>query len=74
MINKSRHNGETSAMIQFSTMTRTSMNPYFGVPQIHHDRLNIIAKRVQEIKEVVNEQIFQNDNDLVIPTINKLTR
>ena len=74
MIDKSRSNSETSSIIRVSTITQEAMNPYFGVPQLHHNQLNIISKHVQEIKEVVNEQSFQNDNDLVIPIINKLTR
>ena len=74
LINKSRTNGETSITLTFSTIERQAMHPIYGVPQLHHDQLNIIAQHLQEIKEDINLQRAIKDNDNPIPTINKLTR
>ena len=74
LIENSRLNGDTSTTITFSTIERTAMHPQFGVPQIHHDQLNIIAAHLQEIKEDVNTQRFNNNSDVILPTVNKLTR
>ena len=50
------------------------MHPQFGVPQIHHDQLNIIEAHLKEIKEDINTQRFNNNSDAILPTVNKLTR
>ena len=58
----------------FSTIERQEMHPVYGLPEIQHDQLNIIAQHLQETKEEANIQRFINDNDDITPTINKLTR
>ena len=50
------------------------MHPYYGVPQIHHEQMNVIAKHLQEIRSEITQQRFHNDNDDNSPTICKLTR
>ena len=60
--------------ITFSTIEWQAMYPIYGVPQLHHDQLNIIAKHIDDIKHDGNTQRFQNEYDLAIPIVNKLTR
>ena len=50
------------------------MHPVYGVPQLHHDQINIVAKYLQDINEDINTQRFMSENDEVVPIVNKLTR
>ena len=74
LITISRDKGDKMAYITFSTIERQAMHPIYGVPQLQHDQLNIIAQHLQDIKEQTNMQRFINENDNVNLTINKLTR
>ena len=70
----SKEAGDKSAILTFSTIERQAIHPVYGVPQIQHDQLNIIATHLQEIKEDIDTQRFINGNDDVVPIIHKLTR
>ena len=50
------------------------MHPMLGVPQLHHDQLNVIAKHLQEIKQDTQLQRDTHNDDVVRPFVNKLTR
>ena len=50
------------------------MYPVYGVPQLHHDQLNIIAKHLQQLGSDISRERFNNDNHDPTPVINKLTR
>jgi len=41
---------ETIVTIIVSTVIRSAMHPIFGVPQLHHDQLNIISDHLKSIK------------------------
>ena len=47
------------------------MHPSYGVPQLHHNQLNIIDKHIQDIKEEINEQWYANNSDEVLTVIAK---
>ena len=50
------------------------MHHIYGVPQLHHDQINIIAKHLHEIKQNIHTQRYENDNDKPVPTLYKWTR
>ena len=60
--------------ITFSIIERHDMHPIYGVPQLQHDQLNIIARHIDQIKQEINTERFVNESDEVIPIMNKLTR
>ena len=74
LIAASRKNGNKTISVTFSTVERQSMHPVYGVPQLQHDQLNIMAQHLQNIKEEINTQRFINGDDGITPTVNKLTR
>lgn len=50
------------------------MHSIFGVPQLHHNQLNIIALHLQETKTDIGQHRDINKNDSNIPHIHKITR
>ena len=60
MIIFSRKKADKEAIMTFSTIERQPINQVYGVPQLQHDQLNILAKHLQEIKEDINAERFIN--------------
>ena len=72
VIASSKKTGDTTANIQFLAIQQVVLHPYCSVPQLYHDQLNNITKHLHHVKEDINEQRFQNDNDNLLPTVKKL--
>ena len=70
MITKARSIKEIILTITVSTVTRSAMHPIFGVPQLHHDQLNIIVDHLKAMKSDTQLQRDTADTDDVIPIIN----
>ena len=49
LVEESRMKGDKDASITFSTINREAMHPIYGVPQLDHDQLNIIARHLDDI-------------------------
>ena len=74
LISTSRNFKEKSVNITFSTVERQAMHPIYGVPQLYHDQLNIIARYLQDIKQDIQLQCNTNGSDRILSRVNKLTR
>ena len=73
LIQQLRSSTTSNTTIEVSTIHRHAMNPVFGVPQLQHDQLNVVAQHLQHIKNDVNHQRATNDSDDITPNISKLT-
>ena len=49
--------------ITFATMNHLDIHPQLGVPQIHFDQLNTIAKHLQQIRNAPTIRLCQQDKD-----------
>ena len=50
------------------------MHPMFGVPQMYHDQLNIVARHLHDIKVDTQLQQQTKGHKNVLPTVAKLTQ
>ena len=64
MIRKERPIKEPSLTFTISTVTRTVMHPIYGVPQLDHDQLNVIAEGLDDInaEKKLQRNIKDKDN------------
>ena len=73
LILSSRTSKEHTANITFTSIKRQAMHPTYGIPQIYHDQLNIIAQHLTSIKQDIQLQRDVNDSD-ISKKVMKLTR
>jgi len=74
LVHTARTSGSPTIPISFATIDRQAMHPVLGVPQIHHDQMNIVAAHLNDIAKHTQESRWAAGSDAVTPIINKLTR
>ena len=74
LVDTARKLGSLTIPISFATIDRQAMHPVLGVPQIHHDQMNIVAAHLNDIAQHTQESRWAADSDTFTPIVDKLTR